>query len=200
LRVQSGDYVKAGTPLIEGPLIPHDILRINGEEALEEYLLREVQGVYRSQGVTLDDKHVEIIVSQMLKKVTVVDPGDSDLLPGSAVNKFLFRNINQELMKAKKKPASAEPLLLGITKASLQSDSMISAASFQETTKVLTEAALSGKRDNLLGLKENVILGHMVPTGTGFKDYHRTKVVKAAEPVPEVEEPVKEETGAGGAI
>jgi len=205
LRVQSGDYVKAGTPLIEGPLIPHDILRINGEEALEEYLLREVQTVYRSQGVTLDDKHVEIIVAQMLKKITVNDPGDSDLLPGSAVNKHQFREINKELIKQKKKPSTAEPLLLGITKASLQSDSMISAASFQETTKVLTEAALSGKRDNLLGLKENVILGHMVPTGTGFKSYHMTKVGKAAsDPAPEGNgadlETVEEEKGAGGAI
>ncbi len=205
LRVQSGDYVKAGTPLIEGPLIPHDILRINGEEALEEYLLREVQTVYRSQGVTLDDKHVEIIVAQMLKKITVNDPGDSDLLPGSPVNKHLFREINKDLIKQKKKPSTAEPLLLGITKASLQSDSMISAASFQETTKVLTEAALSGKRDNLLGLKENVILGHMVPTGTGFKSYHMTKVGKAASDLSSKGndadvETVEEEKGAGGAI
>jgi DNA-directed RNA polymerase subunit beta' len=185
LRVQSGDHTKAGTPLIEGPLIPHDILRINGEEALQQYLLREVQNVYRSQGVTIDDKHIEIIVAQMMRKVNVIDPGDSDLLPGSTISKFQFREHNKKLLKEKKKPINAEPVLLGITKASLQSDSMISAASFQETTKVLTEAAIAGKRDDLLGLKENVILGHMVPTGTGFKDYHMTKVVKD---VPEEEQ------------
>jgi DNA-directed RNA polymerase subunit beta' len=178
LRVQSGDRTKAGTPLIEGPLIPHDILRINGEEALQQYLLREVQNVYRSQGVTIDDKHIEIIVAQMMRKVNVIDPGDSELLPGSTISKFQFRELNKKLLKEKKKAINAEPVLLGITKASLQSDSMISAASFQETTKVLTEAAIAGKRDDLLGLKENVILGHMVPTGTGFMDYHRTKVVK----------------------
>jgi DNA-directed RNA polymerase subunit beta' len=178
LRVQSGDITKAGTPLIEGPLIPHDILRINGEEALQQYLLKEVQNVYRSQGVTIDDKHIEIIVAQMMRKVNVIDPGDSDLLPGSTISKFQFREFNKKLLKEKKKAINAEPVLLGITKASLQSDSMISAASFQETTKVLTEAAIAGKRDDLLGLKENVILGHMVPTGTGFMDYHRTKVVK----------------------
>ncbi len=204
LKVQSGDFVKAGTPLIEGPLIPHDILRINGEEALQEYLLREVQTVYRSQGVTVDDKHVEIIVSQMMKKITVVDPGDSDLLPGTPINKVEFREVNAELVKQKKKPATAEPLLLGITKASLQSESMISAASFQETTKVLTEAAISGKKDELAGLKENVILGHMVPTGTGFRKYHRTKVTKnVEEPVDaDLEDAIEvnEEKGAGSAV
>jgi len=208
LRVQSGDYVKAGIPLIEGPLIPHDILRISGEEALQNYLLREVQGVYRSQGVTLDDKHVEIIIAQMLKKVTVADPGDSDQLPGQGVNKIAFRTINRELLEQKKKPATAEPLLLGITKAALQSDSMISAASFQETTKVLTEAAISGKRDDLLGLKENVILGHMVPTGTGFKGYHQTRVTKTTvpeerrseEPEETPEPALEQEKGAGGVV
>ncbi|MEQ8767524.1 MAG: hypothetical protein RL885_26690 [Planctomycetota bacterium] len=177
LRVHTGDKAKAGEPLVEGPLVPHDILRINGEEALQQYLLREVQNVYRSQGVTIDDKHVEVIIAQMLRKVQVEDPGDSELLPGAIVDKFRFRSINEKLSKAKgKQPASAKPLLLGITKASLQSDSFISAASFQETTKVLTEAALAGKRDELLGLKENVILGHMVPTGTGFKAYHKTRI------------------------
>jgi DNA-directed RNA polymerase subunit beta' len=188
LRVQSGDHVKAGTPLTEGPLIPHDILRINGEEALQQYLLREVQNVYRSQGVSIDDKHIEIIVAQMMRKVKVIDPGDSELLPASTISKFQFREFNKKLIKEKKKPINAEPVLLGITKASLQSDSMISAASFQETTKVLTEAAIAGKRDDLLGLKENVILGHMVPTGTGFKEYHTTKIVKN---VPEEEEGVE---------
>ncbi|MHC4942977.1 MAG: DNA-directed RNA polymerase subunit beta' [Planctomycetota bacterium] len=189
LRVQSGDHVKAGTPLIEGPLIPHDILRINGEEALQQYLLREVQNVYRSQGVSIDDKHIEIIIAQMMRKVKVIDPGDSDLLPAATISKGQFRGMNKTLIKEKKKPINAEPVLLGITKASLQSDSMISAASFQETTKVLTEAAIAGKRDDLLGLKENVILGHMVPTGTGFNDYHMTKVQKE---VPEEEIPTGE--------
>jgi len=178
LRVQSGDFVRSGTPLIGGPLIPHDILRISGEEALQHYLLREVQNVYKSQGVSINDKHVEIIISQMMRKVNVVDPGDSDLLPGFKVSKAQFRAINKKLIKEKKKPVNAEPILLGITKSSLQSDSMISAASFQETTKVLTKAAIEGKHDDLLGLKENVILGHMVPTGTGFKGHYMTKVVK----------------------
>jgi DNA-directed RNA polymerase subunit beta' len=189
LKVQSGDRVRAGQPLIEGPLIPHDILRINGEDALQVYLLREVQGVYRSQNVTIDDKHIEVIVSQMLRKVQVADPGDTDVLPDAVVDKFRFRRANQEMVKAKKRPATAEPVLLGITKAALQSDSMISAASFQETTKVLTEAALAGRRDLLLGLKENVILGNMVPTGTGFRPLQRTRVahkVEAPEPVIEM--------------
>jgi DNA-directed RNA polymerase subunit beta' len=179
LRVQTGDRVRAGQPLIEGPLIPHDILRINGEESVQQYLLREVQNVYRSQDVTIDDKHIETIVAQMMRKVKVEDPGDSDLLPGILIDKFRFRKVFDQVaaQKNKKKPR-AEPMLLGITKASLQSDSLISAASFQETTKVLTEAALAGKRDELVGLKENVILGKMVPTGTGFRDYHWTKIKK----------------------
>jgi DNA-directed RNA polymerase subunit beta' len=190
LKVQSGDRVRAGQPLVEGPLIPHDILRINGEDALQVYLLREVQGVYRSQNVTIDDKHIEVIVSCMLRKVQVGDPGDTDFLPDAVVDKFRFRKVNQEMVKAKKRPATAEPVLLGITKAALQSDSMISAASFQETTKVLTEAAIAGRRDPLLGLKENVILGNMVPTGTGFRPLQRTRVKHNVEaPEPEIEVP-----------
>ncbi|MGQ0552174.1 MAG: DNA-directed RNA polymerase subunit beta' [Planctomycetota bacterium] len=190
LKVQSGDRVRAGQPLVEGPLIPHDILRINGEEALQGYLLREVQGVYRSQNVTIDDKHIEVTVSQMLRKVQVVDPGDTDFLPDAVVDKFRFRRANQEMVKAKKRPATAEPVLLGITKAALQSDSMISAASFQETTKVLTEAAIAGRRDPLLGLKENVILGNLVPTGTGFRPLQRTRVSHKVEaPAPKLELP-----------
>jgi DNA-directed RNA polymerase subunit beta' len=183
LRVQTADRVRAGQPLIEGPLIPHDILRINGEEAVQAYLLREVQNVYRSQDVSIDDKHIEVIVAQMMRKVRVEDPGDSDLLPGILIDKFRFRKIHDKIgaTRGKKKPR-AEPMLLGITKASLQSDSLISAASFQETTKVLTEAALAGKKDELIGLKENVILGKMVPTGTGFKQYHWTKIKKNVAP------------------
>ena len=176
LRVHKGDEVGAGDPLVEGPLVPHDILRISGEEALHAYLMTEVQNVYRSQGVTIDDKHIEIIISQMLRKVRVEEPGDSDFLPGTVVDKHRFRMENNRIEEAQGKPASAEPLLLGITKASLQSESFISAASFQETTKVLTEAALGGKVDQLVGLKENVILGHLIPAGTGFQDYHDTLI------------------------
>ncbi len=151
---------------------------IQGEKAVQDYLLREIQSVYRAQGVSIDDKHIEIIVAQMMRKVQINDPGDSEFLPGAVVDKFRFREANERLIKGKLKPATSSPLLLGITKASLQSESFISAASFQETTKVLTEAALAGKRDELVGLKENVILGHLVPTGTGFRDYLKTKVQK----------------------
>jgi len=178
LRVHSGDRVRAGDALVDGPLVPHDILRISGIEALQDYLLREVQNVYRSQNVTIDDKHHEIIVAQMLRKVRVDDPGDTDLLPGAVVDKFRFRKKNQKVMTSGGKAARAEPLLLGITKASLQSESFISAASFQETTKVLTQAALAGRVDHLVGLKENVILGHLIPAGTGFKVYAKTRVQK----------------------
>jgi DNA-directed RNA polymerase subunit beta' len=175
--------VRAGEPLVDGPLVPRDILRISGEEVVQQYLLREVQNVYRSQNVTIDDKHIEIIIAQMLRNVQVNESGDTELLPGTVFDKFRFRKINQETVKLGKKPAHAEPLLLGITKASLHSESFISAASFQETTKVLTEAALAGKTDRLVGLKENVILGHLVPAGTGFKKYTAKTVKKLAEPV-----------------
>ncbi len=178
LRVHRGDHVIAGESLVDGPLVPHDILAINGEEEVQKYLLWEIQTVYRAQGVGVDDKHVEIILAQMMRKVQVNDPGDSDFLPGAVVDKFRFQRSNQDLLKEKKKPATASPMLLGITKASLQSESFISAASFQETTKVLTEAALAGKSDYLVGLKENVILGHLVPTGTGFRQYQKTRVQK----------------------
>ena len=178
LRVHSGDRVRAGDPMVDGPLVPHDILRITGLETLQDYLLGEVQNVYRAQNVTIDDKHHEIIISQMLRKVRVEDPGDTDLLPGAVVDKFRFRRKNKRVIEAGGKPARAEPLLLGITKASLQSESFISAASFQETTKVLTQAALSGRVDHLVGLKENVILGHLIPAGTGFRQYVRTRVQK----------------------
>jgi DNA-directed RNA polymerase subunit beta' len=178
LRVHKGDEVRAGDPLVDGPLVPHDILRIKGDDAAQEYLLTEIQNVYRSQGVTIDDKHIEIIIAQMMRKVQVVEPGDSDFLPGAVVDKFRFRRENERLRKERKKPANGQTLLLGVTKASLSSESFISAASFQETTKVLTEAAIAGRRDFLVGLKENVILGHMVPTGTGFRDHYRTRVKK----------------------
>ncbi|NUM33279.1 MAG: DNA-directed RNA polymerase subunit beta' [Candidatus Brocadiae bacterium] len=177
LRVATGDRVKAGDALIDGPKVPHDILRCCGPQALQNYLMEEIQSVYRSQNVKIDDKHIEIIISQMMRKVKVDKPGDTEFLPGSVVDKFYFNHINEKVRSEGKKPASYKPLLLGITKASLQSDSFISAASFQETTKVLTEAALAGKKDNLLGLKENVILGHMVPAGTGFRKHSKTKLI-----------------------
>jgi len=178
LRVHKGDEVRAGEPLVDGALDPHDILAISGEEEVQRYVLGEIQNVYRSQGVGIDDKHIEIIMSQMMRKVSVKESGDSEFLPGAVVDRFRFRRENERLRKERKKPATGETLLLGITKASLSSESFISAASFQETTKVLTEAALAGRRDQLVGLKENVILGHMVPTGTGFRDHHRTRVKK----------------------
>ena len=211
LLVHASDKVEAGAPLIEGPLIPHDILRINGEEDLQRYLLKEVQSVYRQQNVTINDKHIEIILGQMLRKVKIEGEGDSAFLPNEVIDKFRFRDENLRLARAvkvvepgdtdfgvnqvitkeefstkneqveadggqpakgrKPKPASAKTLLLGITKASLQSESFISAASFQETTKVLTQAALASAEDKLVGLKENVILGRLIPAGTGFKDY-----------------------------
>jgi DNA-directed RNA polymerase subunit beta' len=216
LRVHSGDTVRAGDSLVDGPLVPHDILRISGEEAVQQYLTREIQNVYRSQRVEINDKHIEIIVSQMLRKVHIESPGDTSLLPGSVLDKLEFRVANDEISKclkvaeqgdgayevgslipkdvldqanaqieadggtlvkgSKPKMASATTQLLGITKASVQSQSFISAASFQETTKVLTEAALSGKIDRLVGLKENVILGHLIPAGTGFRSTHESEV------------------------
>ena len=178
LRVHRGDKVRAGEPLVEGSLILQDILRINGEEYLQEYLLREVQNVYRSQNVNINDKHIEIVISRMLLKVRVEDPGETDVLPGATLDKFRFRRTNQQAQADGKKPATAKPLLLGLTKASLQSDSFIAAASFQETTKVLTEAALAGRVDHLLGLKENVILGHLIPAGTAFRAYNTLEIKK----------------------
>ncbi|HIA28649.1 MAG TPA: DNA-directed RNA polymerase subunit beta' [Planctomycetes bacterium] len=177
-RVHKGDRVKAGDPLVDGDFVPKDILRIKGLEVVQDYLLLEVQKVYRSQNVTINDKHIEIIISQMLRSVRVLDPGDADLLPETVIDKFRFRKINDKIEEQGKKPAQAEPLLQGITKASVQSESFISAASFQETTKVLTEAALSGKKDRLVGLKENVIMGHMIPAGTGFREYFDKGVKK----------------------
>jgi DNA-directed RNA polymerase subunit beta' len=171
--------VKSGDPLVEGPLVPQDILRICGEEELQQYMLKEVQNVYRSQNVPIDDKHIEIVIAQMLRKVQVDASNDTDLLSGIIIDKFRFQEINVKIKEKGNKPATAKPLLLGITKASINSDSFISAASFQETTKVLTKAAVEGSRDHLVGLKENVILGHLVPTGTGYKPYHMLPIKKA---------------------
>ncbi|MDR0870902.1 MAG: DNA-directed RNA polymerase subunit beta' [Planctomycetaceae bacterium] len=214
-RVHAGDYVKAGDAITDGPLVPHDILRISGEEAVQEYLVREVQNVYRAQRVKINDKHIEIIISQMLRKVRiessgdtkllegivvdkfqfiaankeiascvkVVEPGDTQLEAGTIIQKDVFDTINDEVIAESKTPATckktelaqASKQLLGITKAAVQSSSFISAASFQETTKVLTEAALASKTDGLVGLKENVILGHLVPAGTGFRNYQNAE-------------------------
>ena len=228
LLVHAGNHVEAGDPLIEGPLVPHDILRIKGEEAMHSYLLSEIQAVYRSQNVSINDKHVEIILSQMLRKVKIESVGDSGFLPDDVIDKFRFRAENARLTRSTKisdagdtkfyvgqivpktelvevneeveaeegepakgkrpKPATAKTLLLGITKASLQSPSFISAASFQETTKVLTEASLASAADPLLGLKENVILGHLIPAGTAFKEYLNLKIKHIGEPIPAKEE------------
>ena len=214
--VHTGDYVRAGQALVDGPLVPHDILRVSGEEAVQQYLMHEIQSVYRSQRVEINDKHIEIIVARMLRKVKIETPGDTSLLPGLVVDRFDFRKINTEMSDclkvsdkgdsdfevgtivpreafeqvnsqieslggnpakgSKPKPATASTQLLGITKAAVQSSSFISAASFQETTKVLTEAALAGKVDNLVGLKENVILGHLIPAGTGFRSFQESEV------------------------
>jgi len=181
VNVHEGDFVKAGEALMDGSANPHDILRVLGPKELQKYLVEEVQKVYRLQGVTIHDKHIEIIVRQMMKKVVIEDSGDTDFLIGEQVDKFLFAAKNQEMVKEKKRPAKGQPLLLGITKASLNTDSFISAASFQETTRALTEAAIGGKVDELIGLKENVIMGRLIPAGTGTQIYRET-VVKVDEP------------------
>ena len=254
MRVHAGDSVRAGEALVDGPLVPHDILRISGEEEVQRYLVREIQNVYRSQRVEIDDKHIEIIVSQMLRKVKIDTVGDTKLLPGSMLDKHEFRQANDRISECvritdkgdsefevdaivpkdalsqnnesiealggtpakgtKPKPATASTQLLGITKASVQSTSFISAASFQETTKVLTEAALAGRIDNLVGLKENVILGHLIPAGTGFNTFQTSEVRVRPEalealridredllsrdfPLLEAAEPTEEELAAG---
>ncbi len=226
--VHAGDFVKAGSSLVDGPLVPHDILRVSGEEAVQQYLLHEIQSVYRSQRVEINDKHIEIIIARMLRKVKIEASGDTNLLPGLVCDRFDFRRVNEDLAKSlkisdkadsdfeegqivakdhlqqvnsqiealggtpskgsKPKPATCSTQLLGITKASVQSKSFISAASFQETTKVLTEAALAGKTDHLVGLKENVILGHLIPAGTGFRTFQDSEVHFKLEAMPELAE------------
>ena len=176
ILVRTGDYVRAGEPLVEGTVDPHDILEILGVKALQKYLVDEIQKVYRLQGVEINDKHIEVIVRQMLKRVRVDDPGDTRFLPGDEVNRFEFEEENRRVMEEGGRPAVGKVLLQGIAKAALYSDSFISAASFQETTKVLTEAAVAGKVDPLRGLKENVILGRLIPAGTGVEEYRETEV------------------------
>jgi DNA-directed RNA polymerase subunit beta' len=176
INVQEGDRVRAGEALMDGPLNPHDILRVLGMNRLQEYLVNEIQEVYRLQGVNINDKHIEVIVRQMLRWVRISDVGDTDFLLDEQVDRFRFTDENDRVVAADGEPAKAEPLLLGITKASLSTDSFISAASFQETTRVLTEAAISGRVDYLRGLKENVIMGRLIPAGTGMDFYRNVKV------------------------
>src|SRR5688572_19992359 len=176
INVQEQERVRAGEPLMDGPIDPHDILRVRGEKELQRYLVDEIQEVYRLQGVNINDKHIEVIVRQMMRWVKVEDVGDSEFLIDEVVDKFRFLADNLRLSDAGQKPATGRPLLLGITKASLSTDSFISAASFQETTRVLTEAAISGKVDYLRGLKENVIMGRLIPAGTGMEFYRRVKI------------------------
>jgi DNA-directed RNA polymerase subunit beta' len=176
VSVHEGDFVRAGEPLMDGAVDPHDILRIRGEKDLAKYLVNEVQEVYRLQGVRINDKHIEVIVRQMLKRVKIKDPGDTDNIEGEYVDKFLFEEENQRIVSTGLKPVIAEPFLLGITKASLNTESFISAASFQETTRVLTEASVEGKVDHLVGLKENVIMGRLIPAGTGFPIYRKVDI------------------------
>jgi len=190
--IAKGDYVKKGSQLTDGPVVPHEILEICGPQELQEYLVNEVQEVYRLQGVEINDKHIEIIVRQMLRKVKISEPGDTTLLWGDQVDRINFEEENRRVSEAGGKPAEATPVLLGITKASLETDSFISAASFQDTTRVLTEAATLGRVDKLRGFKENVIMGHLIPAGTGFRLYRKIEIQAQGEelepPIVEIEE------------
>ena len=192
--VFKGDHVRKGQQLTEGPIVPQEILEVCGPQELQEYLVNEVQQVYRLQGVEINDKHIEAIVRQMLRKIKITDPGDTDFLWGEQVTKQRFIDMNEMAMAEGKRPAEATPALLGITKASLETDSFISAASFQDTTRVLTDAATLGRKDELRGFKENVIMGHLIPGGTGFMTHRNVKLVPLVDPIPE-EEQYDEEAG-----
>jgi DNA-directed RNA polymerase subunit beta' len=191
VNVQESERVKAGDPLIDGPINPHDILAILGEKEMQRYLVDKIQEVYRSQNVAINDKHIEVIVRQMMRSVKIEEVGDTEFLIDEQVDRFRFEDENERVGAAGGQPAIGRPMLLGITKASLSTDSFISAASFQETTRVLTEAAISGKIDYLRGLKENVIVGRLIPAGTGM-DYYRNVVLEREE-IPQVEEPALED-------
>ena len=191
LKVEIGQSVERGEVLTEGSIEPKNYLSVAGLNATESYLLKEVQKVYRMQGVEIDDKHVEVMVRQMLRKVRIIEAGDTKLLPGSLVDIHNFTDANRDAFKHRKRPATAKPVLLGITKASLETESFLSAASFQETTRVLTDAAIKGKRDDLLGLKENVIIGKLIPAGTGMRRYSDIQYDKATAPVTETSEEVE---------
>jgi DNA-directed RNA polymerase subunit beta' len=188
VNVQEGEHVKAGEPLMDGPRNPHDILAVLGEKELQAYLVNEIQEVYRLQGVNINDKHIEVIVRQMMRWIKIEEVGDTDFLIDEQVDKFRFQSENDRAKENGGKPASGRPLLLGITKASLSTESFISAASFQETTRVLTEASISGKVDYLRGLKENVIMGRLIPAGTGLEYYRNVELM------PDEREPVEIET------
>ena len=176
IKVVDGQELEAGDELTEGSVNPHDLLKIKGIRAVQDYMLREVQRVYRLQGVDICDKHIEVIVRQMLKKIRIEESGDTEYLPGTMVDVLDYEDLNEELIAAGKKPAEGKQVMLGITKAALATNSFLSAASFQETTKVLTEAAIKGKADPLIGLKENVIIGKLIPAGTGMKRYRNVKL------------------------
>ena len=176
IKIQDGAMLEAGDELTEGSVNPHDILKIKGVRAVQDYMLREVQRVYRLQGVEINDKHIEVIVRQMLKKIRIEDNGDAEFLPGTLADVLEYEEVNQKLIEEGKEPAEGKQVMLGITKASLATNSFLSAASFQETTKVLTEAAIKGKADYLIGLKENVIIGKLIPAGTGMKRYSNIKL------------------------
>jgi DNA-directed RNA polymerase subunit beta' len=176
IRVSNGVYVSTGDQLTEGIKNPHDILKINGIKSCEQYLVKEIQDVYKSQGVDINDKHIEVIVRQMLKKITIIDSGDSSFLPGQLVDRLIFEKENKKLIANGKNTATAKQNLMGITKASLATDSFLAAASFQETTKVLTDAALDNRVDYLIGLKENVIIGKSIPAGTGMRRYREIEL------------------------
>ena len=191
MKVKDGDMVEPGDPLVEGSLNPADILAIKGPEGVFEYLTTEVQKVYRNQGVDINDKHIEVIARQMLKKVRVEDNGDTDMFPGTLVDMYEFADKNREAVEKGVKPATGKRVLLGITKASLATDSFLSAASFQETTRVLTEAAIKGKEDDLVGLKENVIIGKLIPAGTGMKKYQDLHISTEKKEEPKQEENVE---------
>ena len=180
LLVRDGDKIEAGEPLTEGSLNPHRILRILGREACELYLLTEIQKVYRSQGQNINDKHFEVIIRKMLCRVQITRSGDNNLLPGELIDRLRLQKMNEQLLAEGKQPAAAVPVLLGVTKASLSTDSFLSAASFQHTIKVLAGAAIEGKEDPLIGLKENVIIGKLIPAGTGYWAYHSRE--EAAQP------------------
>ena len=185
LAVSDGDVVDVGAQLTEGSVNPHEKLRVEGVQALQLFLVEEVQQVYRSQGVTIHDKHIELVIRQMLRKVNIIEPGDTDFLPGELVERKRFEERNAGVVESGGEPASARPILMGITKAALATDSWLSAASFQETTRVLTDAAISAKSDPLLGLKENVIIGKLIPAGTGMSRYRNIQVKIKPEAIPE---------------
>ena len=173
IKVTDGAELEAGDELTEGSINPHDILRIKGIRAVQDYMIQEVQRVYRLQGVEINDKHIEVIVRQMLKKIRIEESGDTEFLPGTNVDRLEFEDVNEVLEAEGKEPAIGEPIIMGITKASLATNSFLSAASFQETTKVLNEAAINGKTDKLEGMKENVICGHLIPAGTGQREFEK---------------------------